>query len=66
MSGYTCAAFIATKLLFFIAKVVNVFENVILFLKVPGLYEWVVLVTKPAAACPVGPGTHILEGEGLR
>ena len=56
----------AGPLFLFIAKVVNIFGNFILFLKVPGLYEWVVLVTKPAAACPVGPGTHILEGEGLR
>ena len=43
----------------FIAKVVNIFGNFILFFEVPGLYERVVLIAKPAAVCPVGPGTHI-------
>ena len=43
----------------FIAKAVNIFRNFILFHEVPGLYDGVVLVAKPFAACPVGPGTHI-------
>ena len=59
LTGLTFAVVMAGSLFLFIAKVVNIFGNFILFLKVPGLQEWVVLVAKPAAACPVGPGTHI-------
>ena len=55
----TCAVVMAGSLFLFIAKVVNIFGNFFLFLEVPGLYERVILVAKPAAACPVGPGTHI-------
>ena len=43
----------------FIAKVVNILRNFFLFLKAPGLIERVVLIAKPAAVCPVGPGTHV-------
>ena len=59
LTGLTCAVVMAGSLFLFIAKVVNIFRNFILFLEVPRLYERVVLVAKPAAACPVGPGTHI-------
>ena len=59
LTDLACAVLMAGSLFLFIAKVVNIFGNFILFLKVPGLYERVVLVAKPAAACPVGPGTHI-------
>ena len=61
VTDLTCAVGMAGSFFLFIAKVVNIFGNFILFLKVPGLYERVVLVAKPAAACPVGPGTHIWE-----
>ena len=43
----------------FIAKVVNILRNFFLFLKAPGLNERVVLIAKPVAVCPVGPGTNI-------
>merc|ERR1719187_664829 len=54
-----CAVGMAGSFFLFIAKVVNILRNFFLFLKAPGLNERVVLITKPAAVCPVGPGTNI-------
>ena len=59
VTDLTCAIGMAGSFFLFVAKVANILRNFFLFLKAPGLYERVVLIAKPAAVCPVGPGTHV-------